>query len=147
MEDNNVNHVGRPLKLTESDKEKIVRLAKYGFTDDQISDVFGITKQTLNNYKKYDPIFFDSLKASKEFADLDVIESLYKRATGYDCTEEKQFFDAKNNDVITHSAVRHYPPDPTSMIYWLKNRKPAMFKDKVDDGKEEEAEKIGLAYK
>ncbi len=129
---NQNNPVGRPLSLTDKDKEKIIRLAKYGFTDIQIADVFGITKATLNNYKKNDPEFFASLKASKELADVDVIESMYKRATGYECIEEKQFFDAKNNDVITHNAIKHYPPDPTSMIFWLKNRQPDKFREKVD---------------
>ena len=129
---------GRPKALTNKDKEKIVRLAKFGFTDDQISEVFGITKQTLNNYKKYDPSFFDSLKASKQLADVDIVESLYKRAIGYECVEEKQFFDAKNNDIITHNCVKHYPPDPTSMIFWLKNRQPDKFREKIEHTTDQE---------
>jgi hypothetical protein len=28
--------------------------------------------------------------------------------------------------------VRHYPPDPTSMIFWLKNRQPQDWRDKQE---------------
>jgi hypothetical protein len=28
--------------------------------------------------------------------------------------------------------VKHYPPDPTSMIFWLKNRQPQKWRDKHD---------------
>ncbi len=121
---------GRPKKLTEKDKEKMIKLARYGFTDKEIADVFCVTEQTLTNYKNDDAEFFGSIKAAKSNADLEVIDSLFNRAKGYSCIEEKQFFDAKNNDVITHQAIKQYPPDPTSMIFWLKNRQPEKFREK-----------------
>jgi len=132
---------GRPKALTNKDKEKIVRLAKFGFTDDQISEVFGITKQTLNNYKKYDPVFFDSLKASKLLADVDVIDSLYKRALGMKVKEEKAM-SVSDGHMGAHiekvEVWKELPPDPTSMIFWLKNRQPDKFREKVEHFSEQE---------
>ena len=132
---------GRPKSLTNKDKEKIVRLAKFGFTDDQISEVFGITKQTLNNYKKYDPVFFDSLKASKLLADVDVIDSLYKRALGMKVKEEKAM-SVSDGHMGAHiekvEVWKELPPDPTSMIFWLKNRQPDKFREKVEHFSEQE---------
>ena len=133
--------LGRPKKLSSKDKDNILRLAKFGFTDDQISEVFGITKQTLNNYKKYDPDFFDSLKASKMLADVDVIDSLYKRATGMTVKEEKAM-SVSDGDMGSHiekiEVWKELPPDPTSMIFWLKNRQPDKFREKVEHFSEQE---------
>lgn len=124
------NKGGRPEKLTEEDLEKILRAARCGLDDKQIAMIWGITYQTFNNYKKRYPEFFDSLKQQKALSDVEVIDSLRQRAVGYTCKEEKQF--VIKNRVVTHEAVKHYPPDPTSMIFWLKNRQPELFRDKQE---------------
>lgn len=124
------NKVGRPPKLSEDDLDKILRAARCGLTDKQIAMIWGVTFQTLNNYKTQHPEFFESLKQQKALADVEVIDSLRQRAVGYTCKEEKQF--VIKNKVVTHEAVKHYPPDPTSMIFWLKNRQPELFRDKQE---------------
>jgi hypothetical protein len=32
-------------------------------------------------------------------------------------------------EIITHVHEKHYPPDPTAMIFWLKNRQPERWRD------------------
>jgi hypothetical protein len=34
--------------------------------------------------------------------------------------------------VVETPYTEHYPPDATSMIFWLKNRKPEQWRDKQD---------------
>lgn len=137
---------GRPLSLNQEKKDLLLRMARCGLTDAEMANIIGITEQTLNNHKRYDPIFFESLKNAKVLADAEVIDSLRKRAIGYECVEEKQFFDPKNKEVITHNAIKHYPPDPTSMIFWLKNRQPDKFREKVENETTLNTE-IKLSYK
>ena len=33
--------------------------------------------------------------------------------------------------------IEHFPPDPTSMIFWLKNRQPDKWRDKRETGDDE----------
>ena len=124
------NKGGRPSKFSQIDMRQLEIVTKKGFTDDEISELFGITKQTLNNYKKENPKFFDSLKDWKLEADNEVEKSLYERAKGY--KHEAVHFTAHNGVVTATDYEKIYPPDPTSMIFWLKNRKPKEWRDRYE---------------
>lgn len=125
---------GRPSKIKD---EMAVRFAAYlageGKTDAQIAKEMGVTEQTVNNWKKAEPSFFESLKIEKEKADSSVEKSLYQRACGYTAPDEKIFYDSKTGEPVKVKTFKHYPPDPTSMIFWLKNRQPKKWRDKVDE--------------
>ena len=110
---------GRPSKLDGLDRDQVSKLAKAGWTDAQMADFFQVTEQTWNNWKKKDPEFFESLKDWKAEADHDVERSLYERALGF-----------------TDPTGKKYAPDTTACIFWLKNRNPAQWRDKVDHGHE-----------
>lgn len=120
---------GQPSKF-EKVKDIVIRLAKYGLTDKQMAEIIGVTEQTVNNWKKANPSFFESLKSEKEIADAKVERSLFERATGYSHAEDKIFND--NGQPLVVPTIKHYPPDTTAAIFWLKNRKPAEWRDKQD---------------
>ena len=127
------NKGGRPKGSNKFDEkitaniELIKKYYRFGLTDKQVADLIGITEQTLNNYKK-DESFFESLKKEKLFADVEVIASLYKRATGYEYDEIYQEGKPSKdgNDKLVINMIRktrkHIAPDPVSIIYWLRNR-------------------------
>lgn len=125
------NKVGRPSKIEKIDLSKVEFLAENGYTDDQLADMFCVTFQTINNWKKLYPQFFESLKKGKLIADSKVEVSLYQRACGYS-HPDVHISTTKLGNVILTPIIKHYPPDPTSMIFWLKNRKPNEWRDKVD---------------
>ena len=102
-------------------------LARQGKTEEQIARIVGVSPSTLTYWKQRDLEFFVSLKENKELADEVVEGSLFRRATGYDYTEE-----ASTREGIVE-LKRHAPPDPTSMIFWLKNRKPNEWKDRREE--------------
>jgi len=104
-------------------------MVELGATDKDIAEACGVTEQTINNYKQSHPDFFESLKSWKEIADGKVERSLYQRAIGYSHTETKAF--NQQGEIITADILKHYPPDPTSCIFWLKNRMPAEWREKV----------------
>lgn len=120
---------GQPSKF-EKVKDIVIRLAKYGLTDKQMAEIIGVTEQTVNNWKKANPSFFESLKSEKEIADAKVERSLFERATGYSHAEDKIFND--NGKPLVVPTIKHYPPDTTAAIFWLKNRKPAEWRDRQD---------------
>lgn len=66
--------------------------------------------------------FSEALKEAKDAADDLVVASLFKRAVGFSMPETKVFCD-KDGNITTHDMIKHYAPDTTAAIFWLKNRK------------------------
>ena len=121
---------GRPSKFKPEFKEQAAKLAEFGLTDKQMASYFNVTEQTFNNWKNDFPDFFDALKDSKEYADAQVEASLFKKATGYDKDD------------------KHYPPDTTACIFWLKNRKSEEWRDvkeRINKYEEEPVSELELA--
>lgn len=105
--------------------------ARDGLTDEQIAHNIGISAVTLYDWKKKFPKFTKALKKSKEVADIEVENSLYKRAMGYEYVEETQ--ELRDGELTTTKRItKQVPPDTTAQIFWLKNRKPRQWRDKKD---------------
>jgi len=121
---------GRPTRYNKETRELIELLANQGMTDEIIAQALKIHVDTLHNWKKKHPEFFESLKSWKLSADGEVEVSLYRRACGYSVPETKVF--NNNGEIVTHEVMKHYPPDATSMIFWLKNRQPDKWRDKQE---------------
>jgi len=125
--------MARPRKDANIDYEMIGRLYKSGCTDEQVSIALGVTRTTLSNWKNDNPKFFDTLKW-KDYADGQVERSLFERATGYNYKAEH--INVYEGRVTVTPYNKHCPPDPTSMIFWLKNRNKAEWRDKVEAGED-----------
>lgn len=106
------------------------KLCLLGATDNQIADFFGVTERTINNWKENHETFFHSLKSGKLHADSIVADSLFNRAIGYSHPEEKVF----NNQgvILTYDTTKHYAPDTTAAIFWLKNRQSQVWREKKE---------------
>lgn len=116
---------------------KIEGWARDGLVDKQIAENIGITEQTLNVWKKNYPSFSESLKRGKEVVDRQVENALLKRALGYEYDEitKELCADATTGTtklVVTKVVTKQVVPDTTAQIFWLKNRKPADWRDKRD---------------
>jgi hypothetical protein len=129
---------GRPTKYKPEYAEQSYKLCLEGFTDKQIADFFKVQERTVGNWKNKHPEFFQSLKRGKDDFDTNVIErSLAKRAAGYQYTEvikaiskEPDPETGKSAMVTVKEVTKEVVPDPTSMIFWLKNRQPQRWRDK-----------------
>ena len=140
------NKGGRPTKFKDSDLKLIRYMYRKGATDLEVCEELGIAEITIHRWKKAHPDFLKELKSWKEEADEEVERSLYERATGYSCPETKVFM--HEGCIVTEEITKHYPPDPTSMIFWLKNRKKDEWRDKqeIDMSNKGEPIKVVLAY-
>jgi transcriptional regulator with XRE-family HTH domain len=101
--------------------------ARDGLTDEQIASNMGISKSTLYEWKKKYSELSDSLKKGKEVIDRMVENALLKSALGYDYLEDGM---TKDGTVVPLQKVAH--PNTTALIFWLKNRKPAQWRDKQE---------------
>lgn len=122
--------LGRPSKFGTVDPAQVEKLAKAGWTDRQMADFFDVTEQTWNNWKKQHEAFFESLKDWKAEADYKVERSLYERATGYEHPDVH--INNYQGAITITDIVKHYPPDTTACIFWLKNRAPNEWRDRKE---------------
>ncbi|MDU9371555.1 MULTISPECIES: helix-turn-helix domain-containing protein [Staphylococcus cohnii species complex] len=98
-----------------------------GLTDEQIAHNLGVSKHSLIKWKKEKPDFSDAIKKGKEVSDYELENALHKRATGYYYKEETV---TNKGDVVEIEKYEH--ANPTSLIFALKNRLPAKYRDKVE---------------
>lgn len=124
--------MGRPSEYKDEFVEQATKLAKLAATDVEIADFFGVTVRTLYSWKNRYPEFLHALKAGKEESDNRVERSLFQRATGYEQDAVKIFMPSGASEPV-HAKYREViAPDTTACIFWLKNRKPAEWRDKQD---------------
>lgn len=123
---------GAPTKYDPKYNSQVVKLCKLGATDKEIADFFEVSEDTIHEWKKVHPKFSESIKEGKVYADANVADKLYHRATGYDHPE----VDIKviDGEIVKTPLTKHYPPDTAAAIFWLKNRRKKQWRDKIEQG-------------
>lgn len=121
-------NLGRPTKYRIEYNEQAYKLCLLGHTDEELADFFEVHVSTIHQWKLDYPDFSDSIKKGKEIADAEVSKSLYHRALGYSHPDVD--IKAVNGEIVETQVMKHYPPDATSAIFWLKNRQPKKWRDK-----------------
>ena len=114
-------------------------MARQGATDVEIARALGIGLTSFYAYARRHAPFAEALKRGKRPVDVQVENTLLKRALGftYDevTSERQQIGHAEDGSpvmgmVVTKRVVKHVVPDVTAQIFWLKNRRPDRWRDK-----------------
>ena len=122
---------GQPTKYNDRILEQAEKLCVLGATDSDLADFFKVCEATINNWKHDHSKFLESIKRGKDKFDSEKIEgALRHRALGFDHDEEKVF--CNMGHITTHNCTKHYPPDTTALIFWLKNRNPDRWRDRQE---------------
>lgn len=124
--------VGGQTKLTKELKTVMINLALEGRTNLQIASLIGICEKTVYNWFNVDAELVQAIKDAKSKSDENVERSLLERASGYSHKAVKIHYDSDRGKFVEKEYVEHFPPDPTSMIFWLKNRQPGKWRDKQE---------------
>ena len=122
---------GRPTKYRPAYAEQARRLALLGLTDAEMADFFGIAESTLHLWKKQHPGFSESILAGKERADADIAGSLYRTALGGSTVLEVREKTDAEGKIVRETVTRELPADVRAQRYWLGNRQPQRWRDKV----------------
>lgn len=125
-----INEGGRPTKYKDDYDDQAYKLCLLGSTDKELANFFEVAESTINLWKLEHEGFSESIKRGKSLADANVAERLYKRAMGYEHKEDKIF--NNNGKALVVGTTKHYAPDTTAAIFWLKNRQPARWRDKQE---------------
>ncbi|WP_419791589.1 helix-turn-helix domain-containing protein [Staphylococcus chromogenes] len=99
--------------------------ARDGLTMEQIAYNMNINKTTLYKWQKKSDNLTNALKVSRDSADRQVENALFKNAIGFHYTEEQLTDDGEVVEVKKYSK-----PNTTAQIFWLKNRKPDEWREK-----------------
>lgn len=136
--------------------DKIIKWAKAGATAKEIAGKLHVAYSTFKKYldlgRKGDGRYTDLSDAfaqACEVPDEQVEAALFKRACGFEYieTRREQKLDRLGNVVELVTTINKVvPPDPTSAMFWLTNRKPEMWKYKPEtqDGDEDEGSGVVL---
>ncbi|WP_077325761.1 HNH endonuclease [Virgibacillus siamensis] len=123
--------MGRPNKYIELEIEDKLDLVegwkRDGLSDEQIAGNLGVSYTVLKEWKKKYPPFATAIKKGKEVSDYELENTLHKRATGYYYTEQTV---TNKGDIVEIKKYEH--PNPTSLIFALKNRLPKKYRDKQE---------------
>jgi hypothetical protein len=120
---------GRPTLYREEYTEQALKLCRLGATDLELADFFDVSEQTINAWKDAHPKFLESLKEGKAKADAEVADKLFRKATGYSHEAVKIFMPAGASEPVHAPYIERYAPDTTACIFWLKNRRPDLWRD------------------
>lgn len=128
--------------------------ARDGLTNEQIAHNMDICLTTLKDWREKYPSISTALKKGKEVVDRAVENALFKKAMGYTVPLKKTF---KVKHVIYDNGKKveeyeelqegidevHVPADTTAQIFWLKNRKPDVWRDRREVKEENEDDNTG----
>jgi hypothetical protein len=122
--------VGRPTLYRKEYAEQAYKLCLLGMTDAEIAVFFEVSESTVNLRKIEYPEFSESVQNGKTIADANVSAILYKRAIG--CSTPDVHVSNYQGEITVTELVKHYPPDVKAQSFWLKNRQPQQWRDKVE---------------
>ena len=130
--------------------ELIEAWSRDGLTLEQIAHNLGIACSTLKKYKEEPDkqALADALARGREVVDVIVENALLKKCTGYDYTEiYREYKVSKDPEtgeqikelVKTKETTRHVDGDVTAQMFWLANRKRAVwqYKPEPDTGNQD----------
>src|SRR3954471_22936676 len=131
------------LKFKTAFIEQARVLTQLGATDNELAEFFKTTSRTINRWKVEYIEFSNALRVGKHEADERVTRSLFQRAVGYVIPETH--VSVHQGKVLKTELMKHFPPDTTACIFWLKNRRPEEWREKFehDHGLNLSREKLG----
>ena len=131
--------------LTREGLLRIQGWARDGLTEKDIAKNMRVSPASLREWKHRFEEIGEALKEGKDSADRVVENALYRSACGYtvEITEpikvKRIIYDEEtgrkvreDEEVVEATKQLHFPAQVTAQIFWLKNRKPAQWRDKTD---------------
>ena len=121
---------GHPTDYRPEFASRAKDMCSLGATMSELAAQFAVDQDTIYAWMTAHREFSDALKLGRDEADARVEHSLYHRALGYSREAVKIFMPAGSETPVFAPYIEHVPPDPTSAIFWLKNRRSKEWRDR-----------------
>lgn len=130
--------------LTVEGLEAIQGWRQRGLSLEEVAKNMKMSTSSLIAFRKREPLIDEILKKDGDFANANVENALYKRACGFSkfVTEEKL---TKDGDIIELKKEQYFPPDTSSMIFWLTNKLSNIWQNRKTQDSKISIEDDGLA--
>lgn len=122
-----------PIKYKKIYEDQVYIGAREGMTQELLSELFDVSRQTFNNWLEKYPRFKEMYYAGIEAGRLrEVNRSLIHRAKGFYYNEVEKRPD-KNGDLkVTRSVRKYVPPSEAALFFYLTNKDPENWKHRSD---------------
>lgn len=112
-------------------------LLRRGLTIAEVAKDLEVATSTLNKWIAENEDLQEAVDKGRNYADITVEESLYKKAIGYKVTKKRTIISAGGNSgeqkpARVEISEEDVPPDTTACIFWLKNRNPELWRDRQE---------------
>lgn len=123
--------IGRPSGYSAAKHDVLVmELGKKGLGRALIAKELGISMPTLDDWRKKHKSFSDAYDVGRKLADEVVVGALFKRAVG--CSHPDTHVSTFEGEVTLTPLEKHYPPDVNAAKFWLMNRDPKTWKERIE---------------
>ena len=129
--------VGAPTLYHADEHPKAARaMVREGKSLWEVAQVFGVNESTITDWQNRHPEFAAQIALGYDDRTRDVEKALLDRAKGYSHPAVKIITvsggQGMGSTVEQVPYTEHYPPDTEAAKFWLKNRKPAEWRDKQE---------------
>lgn len=132
--------VGRPTLYRPEYAKQAVALCRLGATDPELADFFEVSIATIKLWAAQHEEFLAARMSGKLAYDDRVEHALAARALGYEHDEVD--IRVVEGQIVQTPIRKHYPPDSTAAIFWLKNRRSGAWKDRTEQKVEAEVTEV-----
>ena len=122
--------MGRPTLFRPEYVKQAAALCKLGATDPELADFFEVSIGTIKMWAVQHEDFLAARMSGKLAYDDRVEHALAARALGYEHDEVD--IRVVEGQIVQTPIRKHYPPDATAAIFWLKNRRSGAWKDRTE---------------
>jgi hypothetical protein len=121
---------GRPTKYADWMIRVARVIGRLGGIIPDFAEAFDVDERTVSDWIASNAEFSQAVNEVRDLADEQVERSLFQRACGFEHPSEK-IMNFKG-DVIRAPFTKKYAPDTLAAIYWLNNRRPARWRQKIE---------------
>lgn len=112
--------------------DHVKAIAMRGLTDDEMATIMGVSSELLASWKAYYPQLDKAISEGRMAADAQVVAALHSNAVGYTKTSDEVVRTRRGAQVV--QVEKYYPAETNAQKYWLNNRAPSYWGDKVQLG-------------
>jgi predicted transcriptional regulator len=106
------------------------KFCQLGATNEELADFFEVSVSTINLWMLKHKSFSDAIRKGKMIADAEMADRLYQRGIGF--SHPETHVSCFQGEIILTELTKHYPPDTKAATYWLNNRRPDRWRNRVE---------------
>lgn len=138
---------GRPSLYRPDILDNVRAMVRAGMTREDLAKNLGISIATLCEWSNRYPEFATAIYKERYIADTNVASALYLRAMGQATKTIRKVVTREDGQQEVHETIETLPPDAQAARYWLNNRAPKQWRDRIEvTGADGQALAVNLSW-